>query len=1179
MKKKLPIKIFPKGGFRRKILLFMKLTTLLLFAGLLNVSASIYSQTTKVFLTTDGESIKQVFKQIENQTKFKFLYNDEYKDLDRQVRFNIKSSSIEDVLSTLLNGGNLTYKVIENNLIVITPASNLQSVKIIGSVTDAGSGDPLFGVTIKIEGSSMGVITDSKGRFSISVPNSNAVLIFSYMGYVTQKIPVSGVSEINIKLVPEVQNLQTVVVTALNISRDKKSLGYSVQQIKGEDLIKGRPADLTSALVGKISGIQVGGSASSTFDDSKIRIRGINDMGGNGPLYVVDGTPISHSDIDMESVASISVLKGPSAAALYGQRASRGVVLITTKSGDRNKPMSIEINSSVKFESIRNLPKVQNLYAQGTQSANGEEYQFPVFKFDPSIHPQSWQAWDGNKMLEYNSEMSWGPKINGQLVRQFNSWYPNDPDYGKMTPLTAQPNNIKDFYRTGITLQNDFSVSGGTDRYNTRIGYSNQQRSLIYPGSDRNRHFFDVAGSYDINNKFTISTNINIVRDYVNANPNRSANVTNTLESGFPRQLDINKLRNYTDGQFRYTTWNLINPNTNTAEDFLYNKQISSNIFTEAFDNVGTDELTRIYGNVQMTYKIMDNLKIQGTYRTDFNSGTYDYKVVTGSRPINSDGSTNDYYSKSFYNGVENNYEALLSYNKRLGSISIDGNFGGNIRSSKNQSMGVSTNGGLIIPGIYAITNSAKKTNNSEGLYQSEVRSIYGRVSLGFKDFLYLESTLRNDWSSTLLMNNNSYLYPSVTTSFVFSKFMEKIVSKDLLSFGKLRFGIAQVGSDMGAYNIYTTMPLTTSYGNDPAQGFSSRLLNPNIRPTLSTSYEGGIELKFLKNRIGVEFSAYKNINKDQILEMAIPTVSGYNSMMVNAGLIETKGYDLSITASPVKTKDITWDISFNLGKTKSIVKKLAEGQKDYRLVWEFSNMFVDHIEGEEWSMMSGRKIKHYQALDAKGNPIYDPNNGKMVVSEQGQVLYDENQKFGSVLPRYTGGFSSSYTYKNIDFSFTADFQIGGLYFAKTEMLRDYKGISERTAALNDKGINIREPLSLGGGIKPLNAVTPSGVPFNNYVPAMAFYGTYWWLTEPYIYDATYVKMREIRIGYTLPQKWFSKVLVKGLNIGIVSNNAFLIYNGAKDSGKDPSEANRTFGDSGQLPSTRTFGFNVKVNL
>lgn len=1054
-----------------------------------------------------------------------------------------------------------------------------ESRRIEGVVLD-GSGQAVALMSISVEGSSVQAKTNEDGSFHILLPAGTQTLVFSGVGFVTLKKTVSeNENNIDVRVMREVTEISQVVVTALNIPREKRSLGYSVQQVDGEDLNKARATDLSTSLAGKVSGIQVFGSQSGSFGGSKIRIRGVNDLGANGPLYVIDGTPVSHSDIDMQNVESVSVLKGPSAAALYGQRASRGVILITTKKGKRNQPMTIEVNSSSKFETISNYPKVQNLYGQGLQRADGEAYEFPIFRYDPARHPQEWKAWDGQPRVEYNTEMSWGPRLEGQMVREWSSWYPDDPDYGQLTPFLAHVDNIQDFYRTGMDFQNDISMSGGGDDYQARLGYTNQHRKLVFPGSERNRHFFNAAGEYDVADKLTISSNISIVKDHIIANPERSYNIVNTMQSDFPRNIDVDKLRNYEAGKFRYRSWHLLNPSTNTAEDFLYNKQISGNPFVENFENIGTDKLTRLFGNVQLTYEIADNLKIQGAYRTDYNAGNYDFKIVSGSRADNADGTSNDSYSKTFHSFVENNYELLLSYRKSFQDFSFDGNLGGNIRHNKSESVGANTSGGLKVPGVYAISQSFRKPDAFDAYSEHQVRSLFGRGSIGYKNLLYVDVSVRNDWSSALPVDNNSYLYPSVSTSFVFSELTDHLVSKDILSFGKLRMGIAQVGSDMAPYNVYTTLPLTTGYGNLPAQGLSSRMLNPFIRPALSTSYEGGLELQFLNNRLGLDVSVYKNVNKDQILEMQIPTVSGYNSMMINAGLIETKGYELTLTGSLVRTDDAQWDISINVGKSNSMVKRLAEGQKELQIVHEFSNLYVNHVEGEEWGLMRGRKIRRYQALDAKGNPIAHESNGKMVVTNEGQVLYDENQEFGTVIPDFTGGLYSSFTYKNFDLSLLADFQVGGLFFSKTSMLQDYKGASEKTVALNENGVNIREPISEGGGIKPENAVTADGKPFDKYVPAMGYFGTYWWLSEPYVFDASYVKMREIRLGYSLPESIFKHSMVKGINVGLVVNNAFLIYNAAKESGKDPSEANTNYGDAGQLPSTRSFGFNLRVNL
>lgn len=1059
--------------------------------------------------------------------------------------------------------------------------STAQTVEITGVVTDV-QGLPIPGVNVVVKGTTNGTVTNNQGQYTIKVNNPSAILVFSFIGYQQKEVPANSNDFVKIVLQESSTELEEVVKTALNISREKKSLGYSVQQVDGKEITLSKPTELSTALRGKVSGVQVFGAASSTFGDSKIRIRGVNDLSGSGPLYVIDGTPVSSSDIDMSIVESISVLKGPSAAALYGQRASKGVILVTTKNGSRKGGMHIEINSGFKLESVATFPKLQNQYGQGNSSDDGTAYQFPVFQYNAALHPADWAAWNGQQMVDYASEMSWGPKMDGQMVRQWYSWYPDDANYGQLTPFSPHPDNVKDFFNTGQTFQNDISVSGGAENYDIRINYNNERRTLVFPGSDRNRNFFNFAGNFDVSKRVRFSSSFNIISDQIDGRPAEGDNGNNNatlLLRGIPRSVNITELKNYEAGQFRYRNWNLGNPNALSAADFLYNQQRTANPYLAAYQNKRMDNLLRIYGFAKLTYKITESLKAQATYNTDYNSGYWDYKTVTGSYPNNSDGTSTDYYSKENYGGIENNYEFLLSYNKKFNKVSVNSNFGTNLRQYQNQSTGASTVSGLKIPGVYAIDQSFKQPNAYDRFYELETRSVYGNLSLGYSDLIYVDASLRNDWSSTLPIQNNSYLYPAVSTSFVFSELLDGIVDEDIISFGKLRLGLAQVGSDMGAYNVYTKMPLTTNYGNYPGQALSSLLLNPDIKPTLSSSWDAGIEMKFLKNRIGFDFAVYNNRNKDQILEMPIPNVSGYNSMMVNAGLIVSKGFDLSINATPVKSGSFEWDAAFNISHNRSIVEKLAEGQQELLVAWEFTNMKASHIVGNDWMFLRGRKFKRYQALDAKGQPIYSPSNGKVVVNDQGGFLLEEDQDFGPALPDYTGGLYNSFTYRNFDFSFLIDYQIGGLFFSRSNALMDWKGYSKATVGLNDKGIDVRTPLLEGGGIKPANAVTPDGTPFEKYITAQAYYGTYWWLSEPYVYDASYAKLQEVRLGYSLPKTWINAIGVQNVNVSLVMSNVLLLYNAAKDSGMDPSEIANDFGEQGQLPATRSMGFNLKVRF
>lgn len=1049
-----------------------------------------------------------------------------------------------------------------------------------GTVTD-DRGEVLIGVSIAVKGTTIGAITGIDGRYTITIPSESATLVFSYLGYESQEIVTGNNASIDVVMVPEAQELEEVIVTALNISRTKKSLGYSVQQVSGDEVAISRTSDLTTSLSGKISGIQVFGTASSTFGDSRIRIRGVNDLSGSGAMYVVDGTPVNHSDIDMNNVESVSVLKGPSASALYGQRASKGVILITTKSGKGVTGTSVEVNSSFKMENLAVFPKLQNLYGQGNQRADGETYQFPVFNYNPALHPPEWAAWDGQPRVDYSTENSWGPAMENQLVREWFSWYQDDPEYGLLTPFDAHENNYRDFYNTGITLINDVAVSSAGEDYNFRASYANQKRTLIFPGAERDRNFFNISGSYEVNKRITFSTSMNIVNDNITGKPTEGdagTNVNTIMERGLPRQIDVEKLRNYEASQFRYRSWNLGNPNAMNYEDFLYNNQVSSNPFVETYENIRSDALTRIYGFGKLSYKLTDALILDGAFRTDYSTGYWDSKVVSGSRPDSQDGTSNDAYSKENHSTTENNYELLLSYRKKFGDLSFDSNIGGNIRQFRSQNTGAYTVSGLKTPGVYALSQSFKQPEAYDNLNLLETRSIYGRASLGFKDMLYIDGSLRNDWSSTLPVDNNSYLYPSISTSFLFTELLKDVLSTRLLSFGKIRFGLAQVGSDMGPYNVYTTMPLQDSYGMYPSQGISGLLLNPNIQPTLSSSWEGGLELKFIENRAGLELSIYKNENRNQILNMTVPNVSGYNSMMVNAGMIISSGIDLTLYGTPIKQSEFTWDISFNISKNRSLVEKLAEGQSELLVSWEFTNLMVSHIEGEEWMFMRGRRFMRYQAEDAKGNPIYHENNGKIIVNSQGGFLLDENQPFGTALPDLVGGLFNSLRYKNFDLAFAMDFQVGGLFFSRTNAIMDWKGYSEKTVGLNENGIGIRDPLSEGGGIRP-DAVTADGESFTGFLKAQDYYGTFWWLSEPYVFDASYVKLKDVRFGYSLPDRWFNNSIISSMNLGVVMSNVLLLYNGAKESGMDPSEARTNYGEDGQLPNTRSLGFNLNVKL
>ena len=686
-----------------------------------------------------------------------------------------------------------------------------------GKVTDR-NGDPLISVNILVKGTTVGTITDLDGNYSITVPEGSNTLVVSYIGYVTQEVNVDGADRVDVTMENDDQMLADIVVTALGIERDEKSLGYSVQEIGGLDLVQTQSTNIVSNLAGNIAGVQVIGSAGSSVGGSaKIRIRGVNGLEGDDPLFVVDGTPISNdnfsgttagsdfgnlaSDINPEDVEKISVLKGPAATALYGNRAKNGVVLITLKKGKGAKGVGVTASTSLTFDQVYILPEYQNEYAGGysqdfitvTDPVDGQDY----------------------KVLNYSADESWGPRMDGTTYRPWWSWFPGE-DYGKTIPLEGNENNVRDFFETGQTNQNSFSVQGGDGSASFRLSYANVNQTGVFPNSRFDKNSIGLFGGYEITPKLQVNANINVLANKGRARPEFGYNGKNPATSfnqWFQRQIDMDQLRNYITDEGVMRSWNINAYNDLTP---LY----WDNPFYIQYRSYNTDSRSRYFGNVSLNYDLTDDLSIKGTIHRDDFTQRIEYR--NGSESLDP-----DLYREFVANFREDNYELLLTYGKNLSEdLSLDVNLGGNSRINSKHNTDASTVGGLSIPNLFTLKASNDRPEIESYIENKKVNSIFGSANLGFKNFLYLGGTVRNDWSSALPVDNNSYLYPSVSASLVFSELM----NDGLLSYGKLRASWAQVGSDLEAYQIVPTYGIGTPYGSSASFNESNTIIDPNLK-------------------------------------------------------------------------------------------------------------------------------------------------------------------------------------------------------------------------------------------------------------------------------------------------------------------------------------------------------------
>lgn len=1054
--------------------------------------------------------------------------------------------------------------------------ASAQKVDVSGKVTDQ-NGNPLPRASVNEKGTRNGTFANEIGVFTISV-SQGATLIISASGYADKEVAAGN--DITIQLSLSVDELSEVVVTALGVKREKKALGYSVQEIKGENLTIAKSLDVSSSLVGKVAGVQIVGSPSSTFDNADILIRGVTGLGPQPPIFVVDGTITNQSAVIMDNIENVSVLKGPAATALYGQRAANGAVVITTKKGSRKKTTSVELNLGVTFENLALIPPYQNEYAGGYSSSYtsmaslGTGYLdaqgFYIFKYNPAIHPASWASFDGQRMIEYGADESWGPKMDGSLYRPYYSWYPGD-EFGTLVPLVAQPDNVKNFFRTGRNLNNSIAFTSGGEGHNIRMTYGNQDRTLVVNEARRQQHQFGINGSFDVGKYITMSSDMIYTTSYTKGKPLEGyrldgLNVTQNFNQWFQRQLDLEKMKQYRQPDGSLNSWNIGDPNFSSDPAVYGQPQYWDNPWWVLKENFGTQQHNRIMGNVGMNIKFNRHLNLQSYVRMNSYTNENDQRVASGG--LNLDG-----YSILQNQYTEMNYETNLTYKNKFGVFSVDGLVGANKRKEDYSQLSMATAGGLSSPDYFDIAASIARPDVSRSYQKKVVNSVYGKASVGYKEMLFVEATLRNDWSSALPAENNSYLYPSLSTSFIFTELLKRSSVSSWLTYGKIRASYASVGSDLGPHQLDIAIANGSFYGTNPSVTIGDQFRGGGIKPALTKAWEVGAEMRFWK-RVGFDVTIYQNNNTDQILPVDVSAASGFSTAQINAGNIVSKGVELSISGTPVTNKNFTWDVSLNWAKNSNEIKELAPGIGTYLYATNRYDTRLEHRVGGQWGTYYGRKWK-------------TNDKGETLILSNGLPDYTLNNEIGQVLPKWTGGMFNTFRYKGFDLAFSIDFQSGGLFYSETRNFNSGTGLSEETVGLNDKGYDWRDypgsyTLAGGntgnGGIRIPGAFA-DGTQNNRYISARS----YWYTArqrnaEEVLLDASYIKLREVRLGYNIPAALIQKTkIAKSANIGVMIQNAWLIWATTKKYGVDPSELEVFYREGGQLSSTRQIGINLRV--
>lgn len=1039
-----------------------------------------------------------------------------------------------------------------------------------GRVTSSEDNAALPGVSIAVQGTSIGTTTDIDGNYRITLPSEANTLIFSFIGYTNQVVQVNGRSQVNVSMVIDSKQLDEVVVTALGIERSERSLGYATQEVSGENLTFTKEQNVLGSLAGKVAGVQVVGSSGASMGGTqKIKIRGVNSVTGAGqPLIVVDGTPISNAnysgstgvdfgnlgqDVNPEDIESVNVLKGPAASALYGIRGQYGVVMITTKKGSRGaEKVTVQLSSQFSVERVGNIMPYQNMYGGGSS--------------------QTWRTLpNGDKYVQINVDESWGPKMDGTPVRQVFSFYPQDPTYGQLTPFVAYPDNIKDYYETGTNINNGVSVSGGSQKANYRISLNDTRIQGVEPNTWLKRNNVGVSLGIELVKNLTASTNINYARNSAQRPPQGSEDGSRYLGQWFQRNVDMNRLRDYKYADGTFLHWNLRTPSTTTGEVTNFKPLYWNNPFFEAYENTTNDSRERLFGDVGLTYQLLPELKLSAFARSDMYTQNIEGRTAFGGTDVPG-------YSIGKYQNRESNFEFLAQYSKEWGDFSLNANLGANLFDWERTNVAMATVGGLSSPGFYNIDASIDRPATTSALFRRQIRSGYGLVSLGFRDTYFVDATLRRDHSSTLA---DPYWYPSVSGSFVFSE----LLRINPLSFGKLRVSYAEAGSDVDVYATSINYGVGGIYNGVNTLGVPNNLANPLIRPAFARSYEAGIDLRFFQDRFGIDFTYYQQRNKDEIFPLAVSGASGYSSTTINAGLIENKGIELTLTGTPVQSEFFTWSALFNLNRNRNKIIELAPGIDALLLgstTYSSTSSYLYAYEGERFGSLVGQAYQR------------DEETGKILLGANGVPLYTTaTHNFGSVLPDFNGGFQNTFRIWKFDAAAMIDFQVGGQFFSRSKMLAVRTGLDPITVATNDRGYNVRDAVSEGGGVRVDGVYGPgvvvdgqdvSGQEVTVYVNPQTYYGTTARrIYEDWLYDASYVKLREARLGYTLDKSVLGNLPVQGISIALVARNPAMIWQKAPK-GLDPSELSTgsqsiSWYESGQLNTVRSYGVNLNITF
>ena len=1091
----------------------------------------------------------------------------------------------------VINSNNYIMKTKFNGILTLLFAflvqiSFAQEKTISGTVSDETGGLP--GVNVLKKGTSSGTETDFNGKYSIKA-NAGDILVFSFVGMKSTEKTVGESNTINVTMSND-NVLDEVVVTSMGIKREKKSLGYASQEVGGKEVSTVKLDNVVNSLSGKVSGVQI--KANNNFGGSaNFLIRGVSSFTGNNqPLFVIDGIPMSNrinnssrqagggkgydygnaaSDINPDDVQSINILKGAAASAIYGSRGANGVVIITTKKGKQGTS-KISITSSTTIGSIdkSTFLEYQDEYGAGYGGAGtGSE----------SIDA------NGDGIADIVSptydDGSYGDPLDGHLVYQWDAFVPEHRNYQKATPYLAGKATPVDFFETAFQYNNSISFTGGNEKSTYRLGYTNYDASGMLPNSKINKNTFNANGTLKVSDKFKVSSNTTFIAQRTKGR--NSTGYGDNLMSQFRQwwqvNVDIDEQRKIYEQTGKNYSWNHEGglPAGGVSGGSALQPHYWDNPYWSRYENYQTDRRNRFVGNVNATYSITDwldaTVKASVDTYTELREERRRNGSVAASFGILGDDEASG-YNRVDVSFSEYNYDAMLNFNKNLTEdLSLTGVVGMNIRRDRYSFLQQSTAGGLTVPQLYALSNSKNPNPKPiETLSQKAVNGYYVQANLGYKNMLFLDFTDRYDVSSALPEGNNAYNYFAFSSSFIFSEFLKDV---EWLSFGKLRGGYAEVGNDLPANNIYDTYTTLNNFGASALFSFPGTKQNADLVPERTNEIEFGLETRLFNNKVGFDFTWYRKRTENQLMPVSTTAATGFTRKWVNAGTMQNKGMEIGLTATPVSNDNFKWDVAVNWAKNDNSVIELYGDQKNLVINSFQGGISINATVGEPYGAIRGTGFKYHA-------------NGQKIVDTNGYYKAEADQVIGNINPDWTGGVTNTFAYKDFSLSFLIDIQKGGDVYSLDTHYGQGTGLPHYTAGLNELGNPKRDPVSAGGGV--LNhGVQEDGSPNTIRAEADYYGGAYYWgnssrnPAELTVYDASYVKLRELSLTYKLPVDNLFNGAISNANLSLIGRNLWIIHKDVPfadpESGLGAGNAQGYL--SGSFPTLRTIGLNLNFEF